>query len=231
MASTPTLRPQPRAGPPGSNGHRSTSAVALAPPGRRVRAPELVVGVLVTVVCALGAVLWHLSAVDKSPALAVVGTVERGDVIAADDLRVVYVASDDAVARLDEEQMSQVVGRVAAVDLAPGTLISRSLVAERPTVAANEGVVGLALEPGGYPAMGLSPGDRVNVVRAVDPAVAAEHGGDGAEVVIARDATVFAVEELPSDRRMISILATEGDAEAVAAAAGSGSLRLVLVAP
>src|SRR3546814_10072231 len=93
MASTPTLRPQPRSGPPGSNGHRSTSAVTLAPPGSRVRVPELVVGVLVTVVFALGAVLWHLSAVDKSPALAVVGTVERGDVIEADDLRVVYVAS------------------------------------------------------------------------------------------------------------------------------------------
>lgn len=231
MASTPTLRPQSRSGAPGSNGHRSTSAVALAPPGRRVRVPELVVGVLVVVVFALGAVLWHLSAVDKSPALAVVGTVERGDVIAADDLRVVYAASDDSVARLDEAQMSQVVGRVAAVDLAPGTLISRSLVAERPTVAADEGVVGLALEPGGYPAMGLSPGDRVNVVRTVDPTVTSADGGDGPEVVIARDATVFAVEELPSDRRLISILAPEGDAEAVAAAAGSGSLRLVLVAP
>lgn len=231
MASTPTLRPQPRSGPPGSNGHRSTSAVSLAPPGRRVRVPELVVGVLVIAVFALGAVLWHLSAVDKSPALAVVGTIERGDVIAADDLRVVYVASDDAVARLDEAQMSQVVGRVAAVDLAPGTLISRSLVAERPTVAANEGVVGMALEPGAYPAMGLSPGDRVTVVRTVDPAVAAEDAGDGPDVVIARDATVFTVEDLPSDRRMVSILAAEGDAEAVAAAAGSGSLRLVLVAP
>src|SRR3546814_3062781 len=118
MASTPTLRPQPRSGPPGSNGHRSTSAVTLAPPGSRVRVPELVVGVLVTVVFALGAVLWHLSAVDKSPALAVVGTVERGDVIEADDLRVVYVASDDAVARVDEAQMSQVLGRVAAGGLA-----------------------------------------------------------------------------------------------------------------
>jgi len=231
MASTPTLRPQPRSGPPGSNSHRSTNAVSLAPPGRRVRVPELVVGVLVVVVFALGAVLWHLSAVDKSPALAVVGTVERGDEIAADDLRVVYVASDDPVARLDEAQMSEVVGRVAAVDLAPGTLISRSLVAERPTVAPNEGVVGLALEPGGYPAMGVSPGDRVNVVRTVDPAVTAADSGDGPEVVIARDATVFAVEDLPSDRRLISILAAEGAAEAVAAAAGSGSLRLVLVAP
>jgi len=194
-----------------------------------VRAPEIVVGVLVTAVFALGAVLWHLSAVDRSPALAVVESVERGDTISAGDVQVVYVASDDAIARLDGSQIDQVVGRVALVDLAPGTLLSRSVVAERPSLADGEGVVGLSLEPGGYPAMGLSPGDRVNVVRTADPAATAEDS-DG-DAVIARDATVFAFEELSSDRRLVSILAVEDDAEAVAAAAGSGSLRLVLVSP
>lgn len=227
--TTPTVRPRPRPGTPGSNGNGSVKAVTLAPPGRRVRAPEIVVGVLVTVVFALGAVLWHLSAVDRSPALAVVESVERGDTISAGDVQVVYVASDDAIARLDGSQIDQVVGRVALVDLAPGTLVSRSVVAERPSLADGEGVVGLSLEPGGYPAMGLSPGDRVNVVRTADPAATAEDS-DG-DAVIARDATVFAVEELSSDRRLVSILAVEDDAEAVAAAAGSGSLRLVLVSP
>jgi hypothetical protein len=47
--------------------------------------------------------------------------------------------------------------------------------------------------------------------------------------VVARGATVVAVEELPSDRRLVSIIAPEDDAEAVAAAAGSGTLRLVQV--
>jgi hypothetical protein len=195
-----------------------------------VRAPEVAVGVLVTGVFALGAVLWHLSAVDKSPALAVVGAVERGDAIGAEDVRVVYVSSDDAVARLDESQLDQVVGRVALVDLAPGSLLTESVIAERPSLAEGEGVVGLALEPGAYPALGLSPGDRVNVVRSVDPAAVA--GGDNTpELVVARDATVFAVEELASEGRLVSIIAPEADAEAVAAAAGSGALRLVQVSP
>jgi hypothetical protein len=190
------------------------------------------VGVVVTVVFALGAVLWHLSAVDKSPALAVVGAVERGGTIGAEDIQVVYVSSDDAVARLDESQLDQVVGRVALVDLAPGTLLTASVIADRPALAAGDGVVGLALEPGAYPVVGLSPGDRVNVVHSVDPAVVAVDGdGDGGapEVVVARGATVVAVEELPSDRRLVSIIAPEDDADAVAAAAGSGTLRLVQV--
>jgi hypothetical protein len=199
--------------------------------------PELVVGVLVMSVFALGAVLWHLSAVDRSPALAVVGTVERGDVISSDDLRVVYVSSDDALARMSESQMTEVVGRVALVDLAPGTLVTRSVVADRPTLEEGEGIVGLSLDPGGYPDLGLAPGDRVTIVRSGDTAVPEatdDSAGDGetsSSNVIAREATVVSVEELTGDRRLVSVLTTEADAEAVAAAAGSGSLRLVQVSP
>jgi len=237
MPTTPTVRP-PRSGFPSSNGHGSTAPVALSPPSRRVRTPELIVGVLVMTVFALGAVLWHLRTVDRSPALAVVGTVERGDVITAADLRVVYVSSDDAVARLDESQTAQVVGQVALVDLAPGTLLTRSVIADSPTLAEGEGIVGLSLEPGGYPAMGLAPGDRVNVVRSGDSFATAtsddsdgESAGQASDVVVARGATVFSVEELSSDRLLVAILASEADSEAVAAASGSGSLRLVQVSP
>ncbi|QYG91779.1 hypothetical protein HC251_04545 [Iamia sp. SCSIO 61187] len=199
--------------------------------------PELVVGVLVMSVFALGAVLWHLSAVDRSPALAVVGTVERGDVISSDDLRVVYVSSDDALARMSESQMTEVVGRVALVDLAPGTLVTRSVVADRPTLEEGEGIVGLSLDPGGYPDLGLAPGDRVTIVRSGDTAVpeatddSADDGETSSNNVIAREATVVSVEELTGDRRLVSVLTTEADAQAVAAAAGSGSLRLVQVSP
>jgi len=229
MATTPT-KPRPAA--PSSNGHGKTSAVTISPPGRRVRGPEAIVGLVVVFVFALGAVLLHLSAVDRSPALAVVGSIERGDTITAGDIKVVYVSSDDPLARLDESQLNQVVGQVALVDLAPGALLSRSVVADRPALDPGEGVVGLSLEPGGYPAMGIAPGDRVSVVRTADPASGeADPDGEVLEVVLTRDATVFAVEELASDRRLVSIVAPDADAEAVASAAGSGSLRLVLVSP
>ncbi len=227
MATTPT-RPKPAA--PSSNGHGKAPAVTISPPGRRTRGPEVIVGLVVIIVFALGAVLLHLSAVDRTPALAVVGSVERGDTITAADVKVIYVSSDDALARLPGSQLTQVVGQVALVDLAPGTLLSRSVVADRPSLDPGEGVVGLSLEPGGYPSLGLAPGDRVSVIRTAEPA-AVDGDGESAEVVLTRDATVFSVEELASDRRLVSIVAPEGDAEAVAAASGSGSLRLVLVSP
>ncbi len=87
-------------------------------------------------------------------------------------------------------------------------------------------MVGLSLDPGAYPARGLAPGDRVNVVRSADVAEL-----DANPTVIARNATVYAVDELASDRLLVSVLATEPDAEAVAAVASAGGLRLVLVSP
>ncbi len=188
--------------------------------------PEVAIGVLVTVVFALGAVLWHLSAVEKVPALVAASPLERGEMIDASDVRVAYVSSDSSLARLDSSEMDRVVGRAALVDLAEGTLLSTSVVADVPAVDTGDGVVGLALDPGAYPSRGLAPGDRVRVVRAEDVADL-----DAEPTIVARSATVFDVEDLASDQILVSVLTNEADAEAVAAAAGAGGLRLVLVAP
>lgn len=227
--TTTTRTGSRRTGPPSSNGAGKVHAPAVAPPKRRVRLPELAVGLLVTVMFALGAVLWHLNATTKVPALAVAAPIERGEVIEAADLRVVYVASDDPLARMSSAESSAVVGRVALVDLAPGTLLTRTVVADAAALKTGDGVVGLALDPGQYPALGLAPGDRVNVVRSGENAPEADQSTEAQ--VIARNTTVFAVEDLASDRKLVSILASEADAEAVAALAGAGGLRLVLVAP
>jgi hypothetical protein len=202
-----------------SNG---SAPIRLTPPGRRVRVPELALGVLVTVGCALGAVLWHLNSVDRLPVLAAATAIGRGEVIEASDVRVVYLAADDPVAVLDSSESAAVVGQVASVDLAQGSLLTPDVVEPALLVDAGAGVVGLALEPGQFPTRGLAPGDRVDVVAPTDGT--AGH----TDAVLTAAATVFAVEELASDRILVSILASEQDARSVAAAAGS-PLRLVLV--
>jgi hypothetical protein len=212
----------------GSNGHGRMTSPTLTPPRRRFRVPELAVGVLVIVGFALGAVMWHLTTTSKAPALAISAEVHRGDVVESTDLRTIYVASEDALFRITDP--SRVVGKVALVDLGPGTILSPSLVADGQSLAPGNGVVGLALDPGQYPAFGLAPGDRVNVVRSGD-AAATTGTTTNSDQVIARGATIFAVEDLASDRKLVSIQAAESDADAVAAAAGSSGLSLVLVSP
>lgn len=183
-------------------------------------------GVLVAGVFALGALLWHLNSVEKVPALVAASQIQRGDIIDSGDVRVVYVSGDDSLVRLDDSQLDRVVGHIALVDLAAGTLLTPSVVAEATALGAGDAVVGLSLDPGAYPSRGLAPGDRVSVVHTTDIASL-----DGDTRVVSRNATVFEVEELASDRLLVSILTSEGDAEVVAALAGAGNLRLVLVAP
>jgi hypothetical protein len=225
MRTTTQPSPQRPPGASGTNGVDHEHVPTVTPPRRRIRVPELAVGILITVTFALGAVLWHLSATSKVPALVISTDVQRGDLITASDVRTAYVSSDDLIVRITDP--TTVVGSVATVDLAPGTLLTPTVLAPGAALDAGAGVVGLALDPGQYPVLGLVPGDRVSVVLSSDAAPSAS-GNDG---VVARAATVFDVEDLASDRKLISIQATESEAESVAAAAGSGSLRLVLVAP
>ena len=201
----------------------------LEPPARqRGRLPELVIGIIVMVAFALGAVLWHSSTTEREAVLALAGSVERGDTIVADDLRVVYVASDDPIAHVRREDSADIVGRIATSDLEAGTLVTRSQVADRVAIGAGDGVVGLALDPGQFPALGLLPGDRVNVVSA-EPVSPAD-GEDAPSPVLARGGEVFAVEDLGGQgRRFVSLRMSEDDANRVAAAAERGPVRLVLV--
>lgn len=225
--TTRPTSPDGRSAAPSSNGHGRVSAPTITPPKRRVRLPEVAISVVVVVLFALGAFMWHLSTTSKVPALAVSAEVKRGEVVEMGDLRTVYVASDDTFARVTDP--SSVVGQVALVDIASGTILSPGLVADGQSLAAGDGVVGLALDPGQYPALGLAPGDRVNVVRSGEAVTTGTTGAS--DQVIARGATVFSIEDLASDRKLVSVQTSEDDANAVAAAAGPGGLRLVLVSP
>lgn len=206
-----------------TNGHTGQAPRLEPPAGRRVRLPELALGIVVIAGCALASVLWQASSVERDPVLAVRDGVRRGEVLTADDLEVVYVASDDPIGHLPETELTAVVGGVAAVDLAPGTLLTTDLVIAGAAVTAGEGVVGLALEPGQVPTATLRPGDVVNVVAGPD-------ASDGGEAILAERAEVYAIEELPAEGRVfVSLGMDEAVANDVAAAAERGRVRLVLV--
>lgn len=179
---------------------------------------------------ALAAVLWHMSSTDKQPALALARDIGRGETIEAGDLRVIYMASDDRIAHLGRNDAAAVIGRIAVSDLSKGTLVTRANVADREGVGPQEGVVGLALDPGQVPAPVLMPGDLVNVVAGEPAADATQPGVAAATEVLASRATVFATEALGTQgRRFVSLKLPEAAANRVAAAAQRGPVRLVLV--
>lgn len=214
------------------NGSRmlTTGDLGVEPVRRRFRLPEVAVGLVVLLACALGVVLWQLNATQKDPVLAVADGVARGDVLEAGDLTVVYVSSDDPIAHLRRDEASRVVGRVALADLEAGALLTPGAVSDEPAVQPGEGIVGLSLEPGQVPSSRLRAGDLVNVVAGTPPGGGDAKAASTDDAPLVEGAEVFAIEELTASGRLfVSLKMPEDDANRVAAAAERGPVRLVMV--
>jgi hypothetical protein len=190
------------------------------PAVRRVRVPQLALGVLLAGLAALGFVLFNAASVQRTPVLALAADVQRGQVLEADDLQVVHVGTDDVLALTPADRSDLLVGRAVVTDLAAGTLLTTDQVAAGATLTPGAGVVGLALAPGQYPTPRLAIGDLVSVVEVSDELV-----------VLVEAAEVVGIEPVGTQgQRFVSLQTGESDASVVAQAAATGEVRLVLIA-
>lgn len=202
----------------GRTAPRAQHELGLARSGRNVRRTELAAGLATIVTFALIGLLWHLRSVDRTAVLALAAAVGQGEVIDASDLRLTHLSSDNPLAALRPEDADRVVGRTAVADLAAGTLLTHGLVADTTELGADEGVFGLMLEPGQYPASDLAVGDTVDVVV-------------GGTSTPAGRAEVADVQDLAGgERKLVSLRAAGGQASTLAGV-DQASVRLVQVAP
>ena len=210
------------------DGQRGTSPFRLEPPRRKVQVPQLVIAVFLVAVSALAAVVLFSQVAAREPILALANPVERGQIIASDDLMVVYVATDDPITSLSSEAAVGLVGLTAVADFEPGTILTSAHFVSRSLLDAGEGVVGLALAPGEYPTPLLAPGDVVDVV--VTNRGPLEPDAAPADSVVG-SAVVFDVAELGTQGELFISLRMPAEAAAqVAVAAAGDRVRLVLVA-
>jgi hypothetical protein len=144
---------------------RPSPAPAREAAVRRRRRPGLwAAGAALLAVGALSAAALVGRAGDRVAVVAVARTVHIGQTISDADLAVARVAADPALRPVPAGDRGRVVGRVAAVELRPGTLLTAGEVADTVVPAAGEQLVGLPVKPGQLPARGLVPGDAVLVV-------------------------------------------------------------------
>jgi SAF domain len=97
----------------------------------------------------------------RVPVLAVARTVHVGQPVADGDVVVARVAADPALHPVLAADRDRVVGRVAAVQLRPGSLLTASELTGAPVPGPGELLVGVPVKPGQWPARGLTPGDQV----------------------------------------------------------------------
>jgi len=154
--------------------------------------------------------------------------VSRGRLVEAEELVAIEVSSTAAERLISAtvESRDGLVGRVWAVDLPAGELLSPALVTDRLVVADGQALVGLRLDPGAFPVAGLRPGDVVMVVEA-----ALQQGGPR---VLVDSAVVESVAVLGDQgvaaARLVTLSVPAGAAAAVANAGSAGQASIAVVA-
>ena len=131
--------------------HRTVQRANVPGPARRVRVPWLAAAVGAALLTA-AIVLWGFGrAADRREVLMVAEAIGRGDTIEQTDLTTSFVAVDTPTQLYSAEQLEQIIGSIAATDLAPGDLVGPSTVTSGEQLPEGWQDIGGLLRAGNYP--------------------------------------------------------------------------------
>jgi hypothetical protein len=184
-----------------------------------------VIAVLLIVLGAVVAGLLALRIDERVPVLVARHQIGIGQQITAEDLSIARMASE-GVTVIPADRASLVIGRFASQEIPSGRLIDAGMLNTTGLLTSGQAAVGVALQPGRFPAGGLETGDIVQVVRSVE----------GVGKVIAERAVVGRVSASAdgafssgTSTTVVTIVVSERLSPAVAAAAMADQVSLVLI--
>jgi hypothetical protein len=143
---------------------------------------------LAVLVVALGGLLsmWAVSSyAHRDRVLVIAQNVAVGHRITVDDLAGADLTLDPHVSAFTVAQQGDVIGKVALVDLAKGTLVNPSQVGASPLLTAGQVLVPLQLKPGQLPSVGVAPGQQVLLVATPVDASPGVSAGAPADPIVA----------------------------------------------
>ncbi|WP_415940269.1 SAF domain-containing protein [Streptomyces sp. 039-1] len=211
-------------------------ARAVTPPrvsARRRRPGVIALSLALVAAGGAGVAVLLLQVGHRTEVVTVARDVQVGQVLTEADLRTASVALDPAVKAVRASALEQVVGKRAAVELKPGSLLSDSQVTSEVLVKPGEQLVPIGLKPEQVPATALVPGQKVLLVHvpaqgATDAAKDSD-ASSGPETVKGR--VVKASGAAPGTGVVVVDVATSAtDGPTAAAWVSAGTLRLVLAA-
>lgn len=228
MAKTGTRWSEATAEGDGSVSPPLVKAPALPPPRRRRRPALLALAIVMIVLGALGAAYLATSLGRTSVVIAVARPVAWGQTITAADLVEARVPADPALTPIPYADREEVIGGTAAIDLVPGSLLTRDAVTDQRFPPLGQQLVGVGVSAAQLPATPLRPGEDVLLV-----ALAADGGIPDASGTApsAVEATVLrSGEPGPDGLRVVDVLVDASDGPDVAARAAAGLIAIVVVA-
>jgi hypothetical protein len=205
------------------------TAPSLVPGGGRQRRWSLaLLAVLVTLGSALAFVVLWMNAGDRKPVLALKNDVAAGQIIEADDLKVVRVSADSGVALVASSASDDVVGQPATTNLLAGSLLVADAVGSDDGLAQGTTVIAIPVPRTEIPSDDLETGDRLVLYRT--PGGSGD-AGTGTDVI--GSGRVFSVDEgddgSTSDIR-VSVTVDEGLAPEIASAVAQDQIYLAKAA-
>lgn len=230
-------RTQERADAVSANGVPQQGHVAgpVTPPrvsARRRRPGVIALSLALIAAGGAGVAVLLLQVGNRTDVVTVVRDVQVGQVLTEDDLGKASIALDPAVKAVDSDDLDSVVGKRAAVELKPGSLLAPAQVTKDSLVKAGEQLVPIGLEPKQIPATALMPGQKVQLVHvpAQGQADTGKTSGTPPETVDGR--VVKASGAAPGTGIVVVDVATSAaDGPTAAAWVSAGTLRLVLAPP
>jgi hypothetical protein len=223
--STTTVGARPAPAQGRGAGHGSAGPVLR----RRVSKARLLLAVGLVLACALAGVIVAQRVDLRVPVLAAARAIAAGQTVTADDVTTVKVAVEAGVATVPASQLSTVVGRLAAVPLVAGTLLSPNQFGGPVWPGQGEAVIAVPVKPGRLPS-GLPPGARVTVLAVptgTPGGVTGTGGGQGGQLQVEKaTATVVSVEAAAdqSGTTVVTLVLSAADATRVASASGDVAL-------
>jgi len=194
---------------------------------RRLRPAYVKAGAGLVAVCGVGIGVTVAGIGGRVPVLQVAVPVGAGQTLSVDELRTVDVAADSSLGLVPAARQADVIGRVAAVPLTAGDLVTDAKIGSSSTFPpAGDAVASAALKQGAFPAE-LKAGDRVAVL--VDPDTPA---APGAPAPAGMMATVLSVKEPDSSSgvAVVSLLTDQASALRIGQA-GSSPVSVVVESP
>ncbi|MFE5141248.1 SAF domain-containing protein [Streptomyces fagopyri] len=168
----------------------------------------------------------------RTEVVTVVRDVQVGQVLTEQDLGKASISLDPAVHAVTADELDQVVGKRAAVELRPGSLLAPSQVTKDSLVKAGEQLVPIGLKPEQIPATALVPGQKVGLVHVPAQGEPESDKAAGSVPKTLPGRVVKASSAAPGTGVVVVDVATSAaDGPTAAAWVSAGTLRLVLSAP
>lgn len=229
--STTHERPAPSAGIP----PQGQVASPVRPPrvsARRRRPGMIALSLALIAAGGAGVAVLLLQVAQRTEVVTVVRDVQVGQVLTAQDLGQASIALDPAVKAVEADELESVVGKRAAVELKPGSLLTPSQVTKDSLVKAGEQLVPIGLKPEQVPATALVPGQKVRLVHVPAQGTAVSEPESDTTPKTLAGRVVKASAAAPGSGVVVVDVATAAvDGPRVAAWVAAGTLRLVLDAP